>query len=194
MSIESIPHFHTVLPILIFCTRMIDTSLGTLRLVLIGRGNRKAVRFVGFFEVLLWITAIGQLMQHVNHWSSYVAWALGFTAGSMIGFKIEEKLALGKHQMRIITPQPIEDFLKALKDMNQGYTVFDGMGANGPVKQIFIIVNRKHSKEITELLKQHIPQSFCSISDIQATDSGVFNQTKRSFNLSGLILPLRQGK
>lgn len=173
---------------------MIDTSLGTLRLVLISRGNRKAVRIVGFFEVLIWITAISQLIQHVNHWSSYFAWALGFTAGSMIGFKIEEKLALGKHQLRIITPQPVEGFLEALKSLNQGYTVFDGMGANGPVKQIFIIINRKHSKEITELLKKHIPQSFCSISDIQATDSGVFNTKKRDINLSGLLLPLRQGK
>ncbi len=192
--VEPIPYFHILLPVLIFCTRMVDTSLGTLRLVLIGRGNRKAVRIVGFFEVLLWITAISQLIQHVNHWSSYIAWALGFTAGSMIGFKIEEKLALGKHQMRIITPQPIEGFLEALNSMNQGYTVFDGVGANGPVKQIFIIVNRKHSKEVTELLKKHIPQSFCSISDIQATDSGVFNTRKREINLSGLLLPLRQGK
>lgn len=191
---ESIPHFHILLPVLIFFTRMVDTSLGTLRLVLIGRGNRKAVRIVGFFEVLLWITAISQLIQHVNHWSSYIAWALGFTAGSMIGFKIEEKLALGKHQMRIITPQPIEEFLEALKSINQGYTVFDGIGANGPVKQIFIIMNRKHTKEVTDLVKQHIPQSFCSISDIQATDSGVFNTKKRDINLTGLLLPLRQGK
>lgn len=185
---------YLLLPLGIFLARMVDTSLGTLRLVLIGRGNRKAVRVVGFFEVLIWITAISQLIQHVNHWSSYIAWALGFTAGSMIGFKIEEKLALGKHQLRIITPQPVEGFLEALKSLNQGYTVFDGIGANGPVKQIFIIVNRKHSKEVTELLKQYIPQSFCSISDIQATDSGVFNTKKRDINLSGLLLPLRQGK
>lgn len=194
MSIESIPHFEVVLPIIIFFTRMVDTSLGTLRIVLIGRGNRKAVRFVGFFEVLLWITAIGTLMQHVNHWSSYLAWASGYTVGSFIGFRLEEKLALGKHQLRIITPQPVEAFIEALRKLNQGYTIFDGMGANGPVKQIFLIINRKHTKEINELIREHIPLSFCSISDIQATDSGVFNQSKRSFSLNGLILPLRQGK
>jgi uncharacterized protein YebE (UPF0316 family) len=191
---ESIPYFHIVLPFLIFLTRMVDTSLGTMRQVMTARGNRSAVRIVGFFEVLIWITAIGQVMQHLNHWTSYIAWALGFTAGSFIGFRIEEKLALGKHQLLIITPQAVGSFLEALKALNHGYTVFDGTGATGPVKQIFLIINRKHSKEVTELVKKHIPQSFCSVSDIQATDSGVFNQTKRSFNLSGLILPLRQGK
>jgi uncharacterized protein YebE (UPF0316 family) len=191
---ESIPYFHILLPFLIFFTRMVDTSLGTMRQVLTARGNRSAVRIVGFFEVLIWITAIGQVMQHLNHWTSYIAWALGFTAGSFIGFRIEEKLALGKHQLLIITPQPVELFLEELKALNHGFTVFDGMGATGPVKQIVLIINRKHSKEVTELMKKHIPLSFCTVSDIQATDSGVFNQTKRAFNLSGLILPLRQGK
>lgn len=191
---ESIPYFETLLPFLIFLTRTVDTSLGTLRIVLISRGNRKAVRLVGFFEVLLWITAIGQVMQHLNHWSSYIAWAMGFTFGSMIGFKIEERLALGKHQLRIITPQPVDSFLEALKEINQGYTVFDGMGANGPVKQLFLILNRKNNKEVVALVKEHIPQSFCSVSDVMATDNGVFNTRKREFNLSGLILPLRQGK
>ncbi len=174
--------------------RQEQTHLGPSAQVLTARGNRSAVRIVGFFEVLIWITALGQVMQHLNHWTSYISLALGFTAGSFIGFRIEEKLALGKHQLLIITPQAVESFLEALKALNHGYTVFDGTGATGPVKQIFLIINRKHSKEVTELVKKHIPQSFCSVSDIQATDSGVFNQTKRSFNLSGLILPLRQGK
>jgi uncharacterized protein YebE (UPF0316 family) len=191
---ESIPYFNILLPFMIFMTRTVDTSLGTLRHILTSRGNRKAVRIVGFFEVLLWITAIGQVMQHLNHWSCYLAWALGFTVGSMIGFKIEERLALGKHQLRIITPQPVDTFLKAIKELNQGYTVFDGMGANSPVKQIFVILDRKNNKEITALVKEHIPQSFCSVSDVMATDNGVFNPRKREFNLSGLLLPLRQGK
>lgn len=185
---------YLLLPLGIFLARTIDTSLGTLRIVLIGRGARKAVRLVGFIEVLLWVIAIGQIIQNLNNWAGYLAWALGFTVGSMIGFKIEDKLALGKHQLRIITSQPIDEFLEELKKLNQGFTVFDGMGANGPVKQIFCILNRQNNAEITKLLKEHIPQSFVSVSDVMATDSGVFNSKKREFDLSGLLLPLRKGK
>ena len=185
---------YVLLPLGIFLARTIDTSLGTLRIVLISRGARKAVRLVGFIEVLLWVIAIGQIIQNLNNWAGYLAWALGFTVGSMIGFRIEDKLALGKHQLRIITSQPIDGFLAALKTINQGYTVFDGMGANGPVKQIFLILNRQNNEEITALVKKHVPMSFCSVSDVMATDSGVFNTKKREFNLSGLLLPLRKGK
>ena len=185
---------YLLLPLGIFLARTIDTSLGTLRIVLIGRGARKAVRVVGFVEVLLWVIAIGQIIQNLNNWAGYLAWALGYTAGSVIGFAIEDKLALGKHQLRIITSQPIEAFLEALKKINQGFTVFDGMGANGPVKQIFCILNRQNNEEITTLVNKHIPTSFVSVSDVMATDSGVFNDKKREFDLSGLLLPLRKGK
>lgn len=185
---------YLLLPLGIFLARTIDTSLGTLRIVLIGRGARKAVRFVGFIEVLLWVIAIGQIIQNLNNWAGYLAWALGYTAGSIIGFKIEDKLAIGKHQLRIITSQPIDQFLEALKKINQGFTVFDGMGATGPVKQIFLILNRQNNEEVTQLINRYIPTSFCSVSDIMATDSGVFNNKKREFDLSGLLLPLRKSK
>ena len=193
--IEDFDYYNYVLlPLGIFLARTIDTSLGTLRIVLISRGARKAVRLVGFIEVLLWVIAIGQIIMNLNNWVGYLAWALGFTFGSMIGFKIEDKLAIGKHQLRIITSQPIDAFLEELKKLNQGYTVFDGMGANGPVKQVFCILNRQNNAEITKLIKEHIPLSFVSVSDVMATDSGVFNTKKREFDLSGLLLPLRKGK
>lgn len=187
-------HNYLVIPLIIFLARTVDTSLGTLRIVLISRGNRKAVRLVGFVEVLLWIIAIGQIIQNLNNWVGYLAWALGFTAGSFIGFKIEDMMALGKHQLRIITGQPIEAFTEALKSINQGFTIIDGQGANGPVKLIFLILNRQNSEEIQDLVNEHIPESFCSISDVQATASGVFNDKKRNLKLSGLVLPLRKSK
>lgn len=90
--------------------------------------------------------------------------------------------------------QPIEKFLGTLKSINQGFTVIDGQGANGPVKLIFLILNRQNSEEIQELVNLHIPESFCSISDVQATASGVFNDKKREIKLSGLVLPLRKSK
>lgn len=152
------------------------------------------MRLVGFIEVLLWIIAIGQIIQNLNNWAGYLAWAMGFTVGSMIGFKIEDRLALGKHQLRIITSMPIDTFLNDIKALNQGFTVFDGMGANGPVKQIFLILNRHNNRDITALVKKHIPKSFVSVSDVMATDSGIFNTKRREFDLSGLLLPLQKRK
>jgi len=81
--IENFDYYNYLgVPLLIFLARVVDTSLGTLRIVMITRGNRKAVRLVGFIEVLLWVIAIGQIIQNLNNWAGYLAWALGSRLGA----------------------------------------------------------------------------------------------------------------
>lgn len=39
--------------LLIFCLRLVDVSLGTIRLIMIGRGQRKIAPLLGFVEVTM---------------------------------------------------------------------------------------------------------------------------------------------
>ena len=55
-----------LIPLLIFLARVLDVSLGTLRIVFISRGDKTLSPLLGFFEVLIWIIAIGQVMQNLN--------------------------------------------------------------------------------------------------------------------------------
>ena len=56
-----------LLPILIFIARTFDVTLGTLRNVFISKGMRHVVPIVGFFEVLIWLVSIRQIMQHLDN-------------------------------------------------------------------------------------------------------------------------------
>ncbi len=55
-----------VLPVLIFLARITDVSLGTVRLIFVSRGYKLLAPLVGFFEVLIWILAIGQIPFIIN--------------------------------------------------------------------------------------------------------------------------------
>ncbi|MEI6614523.1 MAG: DUF5698 domain-containing protein, partial [Chrysiogenales bacterium] len=55
-----------ILPALIFLARIVDVSLQTIRIVSISRGIRWLAPLVGFFEVLIWLLAIGQIMKTVS--------------------------------------------------------------------------------------------------------------------------------
>ena len=55
-----------VLPFLIVIARMLDVTLGTLRIIFVSRGNRLIAPILGFFEVLIWIVVIGQIMQNLT--------------------------------------------------------------------------------------------------------------------------------
>lgn len=184
---------YALIPLIIFLSRATDTSLGTMRQVFLSKGQHSAMRIVGFFEVLIWITAASQLLQNFTSWVCYLAWAGGFTVGGFIGFAIERRLAIGQQLMRIISDRPVEAFLAALSQNGQGYTVLDGQGAKGPVKMIFIAMNRADIAIIDRLISQHIPGVFHTIDDIQV-GSGYYHSKRKGLGLDGFMWPLRKGK
>lgn len=167
-----------VLPLLIFISRLCDVSLGTLRHVFISKGFKKIVPFVGFFEVLIWIIVVKQILNSINNWVCYFAWASGFAAGTYVGMIIEERLALGLQVVRIITNHRYEELISELRKQNHGSTLIEGQGAYGPVKIIFTVIERKHLDSVIELITRHNPSAFYSIEDIKETRMGVFSQNK----------------
>ncbi|MGZ4035360.1 MAG: DUF2179 domain-containing protein [Bacteroidia bacterium] len=164
-----------VLPIIIFFSRMCDVTLGTLRHVFISKGFRKIVPVLGFFEVLIWIVVVAQVMKNLNNVACYIGYASGFAMGTYLGLKIEGRLALGLQVIRIITNQNCDELLKALKAGNHGITIVDAQGSVGPVKMIFTIIKRKNVQSVVKLIRQYNPTAFYSVEDIKDTSQGVFS-------------------
>ena len=71
-----------VLPVLIFCARIIDVSLGTVRVIFTVKGFKHISALIGFFEVMVWLLAVTQIMRNLTNWVNYVAYAGGFAAGT----------------------------------------------------------------------------------------------------------------
>lgn len=156
---------------------MFDVSLGTLRGIFLHKGIKKLVPILGFFEVLIWIVVISQVMKNLNNWMCYLAWAGGYGMGTVVGMKIEERLALGLRVIRIITHQSCESLIAALKEKRRGVTIIDGHGAMGPIKMIFTVVKRKEVKDVEEIIAHHQPQAFYSVEDITNVRYGTFMPT-----------------
>lgn len=169
-----------VLPLLIFISRLGDVTLATLRHIFISKGLKKIVPVLAFFEVLIWLVAIRQVFSNLNSIPCFIAWAGGFSLGTYVGMQIEEKIALGMQIIRIITAANYTEFTAALQKINQGYTIVDGHGAQGPVKLIFIQFRRKNKAEIARLIAAHLPEAFYSIEDIRKSEMGIFSRTSRN--------------
>jgi uncharacterized protein YebE (UPF0316 family) len=180
------------LPMIIVCSRICDVSFGTLRHVFVARGIRKLAPIVGFFEVLIWIIVVKQVMSGANNWVCYFAWAAGYASGSYIGLGIEERLAIGLQVVRIITNQDCTELMDALKQADHGITVVDAHGSKGPVKMIFSIVKRKHVTDVELLIMKYNPTAFYSVEDIKDTSHGVFANRKRKVNYTRLLFPVRK--
>jgi uncharacterized protein YebE (UPF0316 family) len=185
-----------VLPILIFLARIADVSLGTVRVILVSQRLKYLAPVAGFFEVLIWILVIGQIMKNLSSPICYVAYAGGFAAGNFIGILIAERLSLGTVLVRVIFPKQANGLIGRLRERRYGVTSIDGQGANGPVQILFTIVPRREVYAVIELVKESNPQAFYSIEDVDHVERGVFpiRRTWSDLPVLKLIRPFRKGK
>jgi len=185
-----------VLPALIFFARVIDVSMGTIRVIFVSRGLKYLAPIVGFFEILIWLLAIGQIMKNLSNPLCYVAYAGGFAMGNFIGIHIAEKLSLGVVMIRVVTTKDATQLVDFLRTENYGVTSVDGQGTSGQVKVVFTIVPRREVRSVGELIKKFNPNAFYSIEEVGHVKRGIFPVRKswRNFSLFEPFRPFRKGK
>ena len=156
-----------ILPLFIFFARIIDVSIGTIRIILVGKGIRGIATIAGFIEVFIWIIAIGQIMQNLDNFLNYFAYASGFAAGTYIGIFLENKISIGKVVVRIITRKDASELISHLSDDDYHLTSFDADGRFGPVKIIFLVLRRKEVSELINVINKYNPKAFYTIEDVR---------------------------
>ncbi|MGB4654049.1 MAG: DUF2179 domain-containing protein [Bacteroidales bacterium] len=172
-----------VLPLLIFLARVADVSIGTLRLIFVSKGLKRIAPIFGFFEVIIWLLAVAQIMQHLDNWLCYIAYGAGFAAGNYIGMIMEERIALGNVIVRTFLKGDNEEFFNKVKEANYGMTVVDAKGSTGSdLKVVFSIIRRKEVEGFIELLHEYYPSAFYTIEEIKALSSGVFRPATSTAN------------
>lgn len=166
--------FAPLLSLGIFLAEMCVVTVGTLRIIFIARGWRYLAPLLGFVEVVTWLFAISQVMQHLSSPECFLAFALGFTAGNFLGMHIERKLAMGKVIVRIITHRDAGDLLDELRAGNFGYTCVHGEGATGPVRVVMTVVQRRQLDQVLRLVEASHPKAFYSVDELQDASDGIF--------------------
>ncbi|MBN1551105.1 DUF2179 domain-containing protein [bacterium] len=163
-----------ILPCLIGLARILDVSIGTIRLIFVAKGYKYWAPILGFFEVLVWIIVIGEVMKNLNNPACYVGYAAGFAAGNFMGIWLEEKLSIGMVIIRIIAKENIENLVEFFKSKKIGVTIVDAEGAYGKVKILFSIINREDYTEVAEKIHEFNPKAFYSVEDVRSAREGVF--------------------
>jgi uncharacterized protein YebE (UPF0316 family) len=183
-----------ILPLAIFFARIIDVSVGTLRIIFLTRGLKYLAGLLGFFESLIWILAITQVMKNLNDWVAYLAFAGGFAAGNIVGIWLEERIAMGNLIVRVITRMEADELVIKLRSRGFGATAIDAEGEAGPVKAIFIIIKRKMLTEVLALIRQYNPKAFYTIEDVRFVSTPHFTPLTAPKRSSLLRRSLRMRK
>lgn len=77
-----------ILPFVILFSRILDVTIGTIRIIMISKGMKVFAPILGFFEVFIWIIGISNIMKHAEGIVPYIFYLLGFATGNYIGMII----------------------------------------------------------------------------------------------------------
>jgi uncharacterized protein YebE (UPF0316 family) len=174
---------YLILPFMIFLARICDVTIGTLRIVMISKGQKRLAPFLGFFEVLIWLIAIGRIMQNLDNWVCYIFYAAGFATGNYIGMLLEERLAVGISQIQIITQKDATELIQSLKMAGYGITHHPAEGgATGKmVSIIYSIVKRSELEKVAAIVKEHHPEAFYAFADVRFVNKNLFSPLNNKF-------------
>lgn len=163
-----------ILPGLIFLSRVLDVSFGTIRIVMVSKGQKFWAPVLGFFEILIWLLAISRVFQNLDNWVCYVAYAGGFACGNYVGLCIEERLAVGITKIQIITRKSAKQLIENLVAAGYGITHHEAKGSTEDVSIIYSIVNRKEIDRVQEIVNKTNPLAFYSVEDVKSVNQGIF--------------------
>jgi uncharacterized protein YebE (UPF0316 family) len=166
-------------PLVIFGLRIIDVSLATLRMLLAVRGVKVAVPIIGFFEVLIWVSAVGTVIRHLDSGLHLIGYAAGFSAGSLVGLLLEERMALGMATIRVVSRYGGVELAEGLRELGFGVTEFAGHGREGKVEVVDAVLRRRDLPAVLKQVDFWDPEAFVTIQEPKAIHRGWLLQGRR---------------
>lgn len=161
-----------VVPLLIFLARILDVSIGTIRIIFVAKGYRFLAPVLGFMEVFIWLLAMREIFKNIDEPINIIAYCLGFAMGNYTGILIENKLAIGRVLIRIITQKDAFNLIEKMKEQGYPLTTMLAEGLYGPVNILFTVINRKDISIVVEMIKQFNPRAFYTIEEVGFVSNG----------------------
>jgi len=167
-----------LLPVIIFFGRVVDVSLGTLRIIFVSKGEKYKAPLIGFVEVFIWVVVISQILSRANDMVAYVSYAAGYATGNYVGILLENRIAYGIVLCRIYTQKNGKDLVASLNKMNIGATLTHGTGSANEVDIIETVVDRKEMKKLERTLNNFDSNIFYVVEDVRTKQNGIFPKRK----------------
>jgi len=161
------------LGLLIFCLRITDVSIGTLRTISVVQGRIRLSVVLGFFEVLIWAFAVSQVITRIQEEPVLLlAYAGGFATGNAAGIGLERALAMGSCVVRIVTARAGVEMADSIRATGQPVTTFLGQGLEGEVTLLYVVCPRRKLADLVTLARSVDPEVFYAVEPVQSSKVG----------------------
>ncbi len=157
----------------IFFAKLIEVTMLTFRTVMIMRDNPLAAATIGFFEVVVSISALGKVVSSLDDPVAIFVYAAGFAVGNYVGSKLEARIGIGFLKVEIIVEKEYEGLIELIREKGYGVTSMDGKGKDSQKEVLIVMLRRKEIRDLQDIIfKNNIP-AVITIQDVKTIYGGV---------------------
>lgn len=166
---------------LILIAKIIEVTLGTLRVILINKGYRKQGTLLAFIEIILWVFIASTVITGMSEAPiKGIMYSFGFAGGVYLGSYVESKIAMGKILVQVICDIQTSAILsETIRNSGMGLTSWNAEGKESEKKVLLLIGTRKSTKKILKLISETDQKAVVAIHDASVLKGGFYPQVKK---------------
>lgn len=165
-----------MLCIKIFCVRILDVSLGTVRMIVTVKGNKVMASLIGFIEVLIWFLIVKEAL-NTDETSIFIAlsYAGGYATGTFIGGILSEKFISGTLSVQVILSSADHEIIDKIRDAGFAVSVVNVRGKENIEKyMLFIEIDKRKINKLKYLIKSLDSKAFVVVNETKMVENGFF--------------------
>lgn len=184
---DFIKHLFSLTPwwelLLIFCSRIIEVSMGTLRIILVSKGHRRVGAIISFFEIGLWVFVASRVITNIYQEPlKGIVYCLGYSFGVYFGSRLESRLAFGKVLIQTITTKVMGDLIVAeLRNLGYGVTTLKAQGKDNEKLVIMVYAKRRGKDQLIKIIKDIDEKAMVVSNDLSTIEGGYINSSWKKF-------------
>lgn len=159
----------------IFFARIIDVTLGTIRMVYTVKGKTLLAGIIAFLEVFIWfIIAREALNNGVESIWIAVAYAGGFASGTLLGSFISNKFINTLISVEVITSKGTPENIEKIRLEGFGVSVVNTSSSLNEKQNtiLFITLNSKHLEDLKRIIRHIDKNAFMVVNESKVVQNG----------------------
>ena len=166
----------------ILVLKIIEVSLGTVKVILIRKGFRREATALSFVTIMMWAFVASRVIMGIaNAPIKGIVYCIGFATGVYLGSRLEEYIALGQILVQVIVSKENgPSMISALREKGYGVTTMKAQGRDSEKTILMIFANRKGKGELVGNISRLDKTAMIITNDVSALYGGTVGGMRNS--------------
>ena len=162
--------------LIIFAALLVQVLVGTVRLIMMVKGNKILTSLIGFFEgaiaITVTITIVSNVVKSGMNFFMVLFYALGFAIGLYFGVIISGKISRDMLSVNIVTRSFDINIEDVLRNHGFGVTCYNGSGKDGDLRILNVICKKTNLEKLKSLIYEIDPNAMVTSHTLEGISGG----------------------